>query len=427
MVDDEWSSSVWAASRDNPSREKPSRNDGSWRSRTAAETFALLRPHWQTFGITRVANITGLDVVGIPTALAVRPNARSLSASQGKGLTLEQAKVSALMEAVELFHAEQAALHVTWGSIGGVRKSSPLALDGLPRMVASLDDGWECGWVSGRDLFSGVTLPVPFELVHMDLTLPPPPGSGVFQLGSNGLGSGNDLGEATVQALYELIERDARTLFFLRSSEERQMRRVRLESVAVADCQSLIEQFLAAGLLVAIWDVTSDIALPTFLVAVLEGADDAFYSVGLAYGSACHVDPGVALVRALTEAAQTRLTRISGVRDDMPPEQFDALRVPPTVKRDRDRIVSERSLLDMAAPGGFSPSSREGELEFLLGALCAVGLEQAVLVDLSRRELPISVARCVVPGLEGIIESPAYAPGLRARAAMRVSGITPGA
>jgi YcaO-like protein with predicted kinase domain len=384
-----------------------------WRLRSARETLALLRPHWRTFGITRVANVTGLDVVGIPTAVAVRPNARSLSVSQGKGLTLEQAKVSALMEAVELFHAEQADLHIVWQSIGRVRERSPLAVDQLPRMVTDLEDGRECGWVSGRDLFTDIGLPVPFELVHMDLTLPPPPGSGVFLFGSNGLGSGNDLPEAVVQALYEVIERDARTLFFLRSNKQRQKARVRLDSVSNADCQSLIEQFLAAGLLVAVWDVTSDVRVPAFLVAVLEGSEDCFYSVGLAYGSGCHFDPGVALMRALTEAAQTRLTRISGVRDDMLPEQFDALRVPSTVARDRLRIVNERSSLNMSA-GNPAPLDKGGELSFLLEALRERGLDQAIVVDLSRPDLPVSVARCIVPGLEGIIESPGYVPGGRA-------------
>jgi YcaO-like protein with predicted kinase domain len=50
--------------------------------------------------------VTGLDRIGIPVALATRPNSRSVAVSQGKGLTLAAAKVSALMEAIELWHAE---------------------------------------------------------------------------------------------------------------------------------------------------------------------------------------------------------------------------------------------------------------------------------------------------------------------------------
>ena len=58
-------------------------------------------------GITRLGNITGLDRIGIPVAIAVRPNSRSVSVAQGKGLEMPQAMASALMEACETFHAEQ--------------------------------------------------------------------------------------------------------------------------------------------------------------------------------------------------------------------------------------------------------------------------------------------------------------------------------
>ena len=58
-------------------------------------------------GITRLGDITGLDYIGIPVVVAVRPNSRSVSVSQGKGLDLHQATASALMEAIEGFHAEE--------------------------------------------------------------------------------------------------------------------------------------------------------------------------------------------------------------------------------------------------------------------------------------------------------------------------------
>ena len=47
-------------------------------------------------GITRLADVTGLDNIGIPVFQAIRPNARSLSVSQGKGVSLEAAQASAL-------------------------------------------------------------------------------------------------------------------------------------------------------------------------------------------------------------------------------------------------------------------------------------------------------------------------------------------
>src|ERR1700716_4064363 len=80
---------------------------GTHRTADPGETLARVRPHAARMGITRLGNITGLDHIGIPVAVAVRPNSRSVSVSQGKGLELPQAMASALMEACEGFHAEE--------------------------------------------------------------------------------------------------------------------------------------------------------------------------------------------------------------------------------------------------------------------------------------------------------------------------------
>ena len=58
-------------------------------------------------GITSIGDITELDRIGIPVAVAIRPNSRSVSVAQGKGLDMPQALTSALMEACESYHAEE--------------------------------------------------------------------------------------------------------------------------------------------------------------------------------------------------------------------------------------------------------------------------------------------------------------------------------
>ena len=58
-------------------------------------------------GITRIGDHTGLDIVGLPVWFAARPNSRGLAVSQGKGMTDEQARLSAAMEAVETAYAER--------------------------------------------------------------------------------------------------------------------------------------------------------------------------------------------------------------------------------------------------------------------------------------------------------------------------------
>ncbi len=66
---------------------------GTHRTRAPEETLAWLKPKWQDMGITRLADITGLDRIGLPVYMSVRPNAKTLSVSQGKGITHSLAKI----------------------------------------------------------------------------------------------------------------------------------------------------------------------------------------------------------------------------------------------------------------------------------------------------------------------------------------------
>src|SRR5258706_3900116 len=70
------------------------------------DTITRLNPYLPLMGITRVANVTGLDRIGIPVVMACRPNSRSVAVSQGKGVNLWAAKASAVMETIEGYHAE---------------------------------------------------------------------------------------------------------------------------------------------------------------------------------------------------------------------------------------------------------------------------------------------------------------------------------
>lgn len=66
----------------------------SGRGCPAEQTLTRIRPLMTFAGITRVADVTGLDTIGVPVVMVVRPNARSLSVSQGKGLSIVAAWIS---------------------------------------------------------------------------------------------------------------------------------------------------------------------------------------------------------------------------------------------------------------------------------------------------------------------------------------------
>ncbi len=108
-------------------------------------------------GITRVANVTGLDRIGIPVVMVCRPNARSLAVSQGKGIDIDAATVSGLMESVELYHAEHIECPLKLGSMAELSYSHQVrryrtAAAGRGRAVP---EDLVTLWIEGRDMISG--------------------------------------------------------------------------------------------------------------------------------------------------------------------------------------------------------------------------------------------------------------------------------
>jgi len=376
-------------------------------------TLARVLPLAPRMGITRFAVLTGLDVLGVPVVAAMRPNSRSIAVHQGKGVTLDAAKASAVMEAVETFHAETMSLPLRLAAHDELAAAADPAA--LPRAAGRTLGDARILWVEARELMGGGGLFVPHELVTADYTHPAPAGSGFFQATTNGLASGNHWLEAVLHGLYEVVERDAIALWRAGGARARDARAVALDSIDGAVSAALLARYRAAEVAVCVWDVTSDILLPCFVaLAVAPGGAD---GVEPELGSGCHADRDVALSRALSEAAQARLTRISGARDDFGPETFgdDAKSERLDMAVQWMRSPARRAFQD--APGCAGPTLRH-DLDAALAQLDNVGLRQVAYVDLTRADFGIPVARVIVPGLEGpwTPEGGDYTPGTRARA-----------
>jgi ribosomal protein S12 methylthiotransferase accessory factor len=368
------------------------------------------------FGITRVADVTGLDRVGIPVAIAVRPGARSVTVSQGKGIDLDAAKVGALMEAVEVWHAENIDAPLTLASIADVERTGrccnvrrlPTIGGRVPPYIARLL------WIEGHDLVSNQPKLVPFEMVHADYAPPIKPGHGLFPASTNGLASGNHPLEAASRAICELIERDAVAVWHQLPPAQRIATALDISTVKNAACLWACNRIVDAGLRLSAWDVTSDVGVPAMLCLVddLEARDG---HIGL--GSGAHPEAGVALLRAVTEAAQTRLTYISGSRDDLDPDEFTSL------GHARKRHLAETlhragpPSRDHAGIPSFVPTNLKSEVEWLVSRLTERGIDEVITIDLSRGEFGIPVVRCVIPGLEAPHDDPGYTPGPRAQEA----------
>jgi YcaO-like protein with predicted kinase domain len=387
---------------------------GTHRTKTPSQTFERVRRLFGPLGITRVANITGLDCIGIPVCSAYRPNARSLSVSQGKGVDLDAARASAVMEALELYHAEHVALPLRYMTWNEIQYSDPVFhLEALPRLsVSRFQANLSLLWISGIDLFGGTVGWLPFELVHANYEQPMPPGSGCFLATSNGLASGNEPSEAIVHGLCEVVERDAATLFRFRSLEEQHAMQVRIDSIDDPECVDLIARMERAGVAVGVWDITSDVGIATFLVVVQDRQPSPFRPVRPVEGMGCHPAREIALSRALTEAAQTRLTLIAGARDDSR-EHYIGDGFTEVAARAHERLQrrGERSFAE--APRHMHETFEE-DCRGILAGLQRVGIEHAVVVDLTKPAFGIPVVRVVVPGLEPYSDAPGYLPGKRA-------------
>ena len=386
---------------------------GTHRLATPSETLARVRPLAARMGITRLGNIAGLDRVGIPVAVAVRPNSRSVSVSQGKGLDLPQAMASALMEACEGFHAEEIGVVRVAPYRDLARSATVVAPAALCAGTRKFDATAAISWVEGNDLLRQEPCWVPAEIVHTDYTLPQP--DGYFLAGSNGLASGNHLTEAINAAFYELVERDAVALWIAQPLPRRAACALDLDSVDDLDCRSLLARYEAAGIAVRVWNATTDIGIAALLCEIRDLSGGNPQRPSRFHGSGCHADRAIALTRALTEAAQTRLTYIAGIRDDLSPAEYTA--APGDEIRDAllDALAREIAPIPFGAVPSFAADDLGEDLRWALGRLSATGIDRVIAVDLTRPDLMIPVVRLVIPGLEWDPHHPNYQPGPRAR------------
>jgi YcaO-like protein with predicted kinase domain len=396
---------------------------GTHRTLSPEETLKKVQPFLPVMGITRIANVTGLDCIGIPVVMVCRPNARSIAVSQGKGMSLIAAKASGVMESVEAYHAERISLPLKLASYEELRYTHVLAdIDLLPRPNPDqFHPNAALLWIEAHDLMQNEDLWLPYELVHLNYTLPLPTGSGFFVASSDGLASGNHPLEAISHAICELVERDAVTLWRLRGSPGHQQCRVDLESVDDESNCEILAKLTGAGIATGVWDVTSDIGLPAFFCFIAEQKPNPLRPVPSGVGAGCHPCKKIALLRAVTEAAQCRLTAIAGSRDDFFRSKYDFFRDEMSESRNNTLMAHNGRLRDFRAIRNFEGETLQDDVEWELRQLEAAGLHRVLVVDLSRSEFRIPVVRVVIPGLEPGCDSLDYSFGRRARATLEAT------
>lgn len=363
-----------------------------------------LLPPFAPFGITRAGDVTGLDVIGIPVWFAVRPNSRSLSMSQGKGLTHEQARISAVMEAIEGAVAEQTGpLIAEYGTPDDMlvrgRQLVPLHL--LARCNWSTFDGErKRAWVRGFSYPDENPVFAPYELVGVDMRSGFPWDYDTFDVGSSGLAAGPSFEFAASAALLELIERDAIVHVEAAGFHADDYQPLSVTPGQHAGLDQALEKIGAAGLQAHLYVIPSGVGLPVvgaIITRPILGAQGG--GERLSGGFACRLSMGDAALAALLEAVQSRLTNIAGARDDLHASQYDAIAADRT-DLGADIAFSQKPVAEDLSPCGLSPSQR---FERAISSLQEAGCPTVYCFDLPTPVENIHVVRMLVPGLRAAI------------------------
>ncbi|CAN5427705.1 YcaO-related McrA-glycine thioamidation protein [soil metagenome] len=377
-------------------------------------TIRRARAVLDAVGVTKVADVTDLDRVGLPNFMTVRPHdaGPGLSYYNGKGRTRADAHAGALMEAIERHAGESYDGEIVQSSYSNLRGQHPCVhpREILAPPLSGYSEDLLVEWVAGFDLLGRRATFVPLNGVvapYRPFFCTP-----LFFSSTNGLASGNTRLEALCHALCEVVERDALSLALARShvrpavgailaemgfeggvsTESVDSPRISLRGLPRA-AAALVRKMHRAGLEVQLRNLTSSTGIPTIGCTIVDPRAPPTV-VNAHSGCGTHPDARVALTRALTEAAQTRVAFIQGGREDLPEIAGDR-NVPPV-----ESLLSAGGTIAFDEIESREHSSINEDVEFMLERMPKSGFEQVVVVDLTKEKVGIPVVRVVVPGAE---------------------------
>jgi len=403
----------------------------SSRIKPVEETIKTILPVSSNIGITRLADITNMDILGIPNFSAVLPGTEDyIWVYSGKGPTRMDAKASALMESIERYSSLPSGNRnkMIQGSYKEVSKVSKILHPSnvVEPMILEYDDEMIMDFLSGYDLVNNdrILIPAPLALFRYS---PKPPAINPFAYHhTNGLASGNVLEEAICHSLCELIERDATSLAELNASalpynflrtmtkylsdngleidpvdgtefvdDDSKYPDVDISNIHFKPISNLVKKFNDAKIPLIIKDITSPIGVPTFNASSIEWiTEDYGY---LAEGHGTHPDARIALLRAITEVSQTRAANIQGARDDLRKISYGNSN---SDEKKTWQFMKSKNTIQFSEIKSFIHDDILDDINFILSRLVSNGLKQVIVVDLTNPQIMIPVVRTIVPGLE---------------------------
>jgi ribosomal protein S12 methylthiotransferase accessory factor len=413
------------------------------------ETLSKILPISKKIGITRVSDVTFMDKLYIPNFSAILPGTEdTIWVYGGKGPTKLEAKVSALMEAIERYSSltNSYSRSIIQGSYNELSKSYSKVIH-PNEVVESINPDYDdedaiMDFLLGFDLLNNEEVLVPAEIALYKYSPKFPSICAFSDSHTNGLASGNVLEESISHSLCEIIERDALSIADLSTSsipynilenityslEKQQNYQFSISQdlankfvddssifpdVDISEItkeidiiNGIIKRFSNAGISLLIKDITQkDIGIPTFVASSVEWvtSDYGYF----AKGSGTHPDARIALLRAITELSQTRAINIQGARDDLKRIKY----------KENDDIIKRKwqfmpnsslssltqlykNTIKFSEINTYSNNDILDDIHVILCGLKKAGLKRAVVVDLTNPDIGIPVVRAIVPGLE---------------------------
>ena len=303
----------------------PGPNRGDWRIRSYADTIEACRPLMKEAGVTRVADLTHLDRIGLPVFAAYRPNAKTYTIQQGKGLTRDAAMASAMMEALEMHFAENPQVETvtaTWNELRRTR--DVIDCDRLPKPPDSpFHEDLPIEWVEGLELRSRRPIMVPYEVV-VAAGVEPSINPGCFEQTNAGLAAGNHPLEAALHGILEIIERKALSRWTRLRPDEIRSRQVDPGPKTLANAHAVSSRVLSIGLQLLLSQLSSSTNLPVYQASFVDPRldDPDLWHAG--NGSGCHISHEIAVRRSLTEAGQSRITMLAGLRETDSDQSYES-------------------------------------------------------------------------------------------------------
>ena len=380
---------------------------GTYRVKDPVDTYDSNEEKLRTAGITRITEITHLDRVKIPVFSSIRPTAQSggVSVYAGKGATVEQARASAMMEGFERYSAEKQDIDqekISISAYNEIKNDSVLNPRDLllPKSFENQNiEMQKLEWIEAEEIISESPILVPANAVfhpYIPNREIKPSAMAMFKGNTNGLASGNVIEEAVLHGIFEVVERDAWSIFELTKRNKKQ---IDLDTIENETVNELVEKFTEQGIKIKLMDITADLKIPTIVASADDTVlkDAALFTLGVG----THLNPEIAAIRALSEVAQSRATQIHGTREDTVRADFMRKAGYENMKRtNKDYFVEEDEKINLSDIENKITGSIKRDIEVSIEEVQKAGLDKVIYYDLTREEIGVNVARVIIPKAE---------------------------